>query len=153
MSLFFPVFSLFPVFFRPRRRSAIFRRRDFFPVFSFVGDTPLHIAARAGRALVVKALSRSLTKPEVQHPYFRVPYKSLPQDCVQSYNHDGRTPVHLAAERAHSGEHRDALRALARYSRADVDYRVSGRSFFSFRPTVARATPSASVTAFSSFLF
>ena len=127
--------------------------KGLFSPFSFLGDTPLHIAARAGRALVVKALSRSLTKPEVQHPYFRVPYKSLPQDCVQSYNHDGRTPVHLAAERAHSGEHRDALRALARYSRADVDYRVSGRSFFSFRPTVARATPSASVTAFSSFLF
>ena len=90
----------------------------------FVGDTPLHIAARCGRADVVKALTTSLTKPEVYHPYFRVPYKSLPQDNVQSYNHDGRTPVHLAVQEANSPNHLETLRALVRYSRADIDYRV-----------------------------
>ena len=88
------------------------------------GDTPLHIAARCGRADVVKALSTTLSKPEVHHPYFRVPYKSLPQDNVQSYNHDGRTPIHLAVQETGSPEHRETIKALVRYSRADIDYRV-----------------------------
>ena len=73
---------------------------------------------------MIKALSTTLTLPEVHHPYFRVPYKSLPQDNVQSYNHDGRTPIHLAAQEANSASHREAMRALVRYSRADIDYRV-----------------------------
>ena len=89
------------------------------------GDTPLHIAARCGRGDVIKALSTTLTKPEVHHPYFRVPYKSLPQDNVQSYNHDGRTPIHLAAQEANSAKHREAIQSLVKYSRADIDYRVS----------------------------
>ena len=90
----------------------------------YVGDTPLHIATRCGRAEVIKALSTSLSKAEVYHPYFRVPYKSLPQDNVQSYNHDGRMPIHLATQTANSVNHQEAVQALVRYSRADIDYRV-----------------------------
>lgn len=90
-----------------------------------IGDTPLHIAAARGKADVIQALTTTLTKPEVKHPYYRVPYKSLPQDNVQSCNHDGRAPVHLAAQVAHSQPHLEALVALAKYARADMDYRVS----------------------------
>ena len=94
----------------------------------FSGDTPLHIAARLGRADVVRALTSRLTKPEVRHPYYIVPYKSLPQDNVQSYNHDGRTPVHLAAETPNSPKHRKVLEVLADV-RADIDYRVCNYNF------------------------
>lgn len=89
------------------------------------GDTPLHIAARLGRAKVIHALTTSLTRAEVKHPYFRVPYKSLPQDNVQSYNHDGRSVVHLIVETAHSSKHREALKVLKKNTRADLDMRVS----------------------------
>ena len=93
------------------------------------GDTALHIAAREGRASVIKALCTTLTKPEVRHPFFRVPYKSLPQDNVQSFNHDGVTPIHLAASTLFSEAHRNALRALVRHARADIDYRRLGNGY------------------------
>ncbi|KAF6023026.1 cact [Bugula neritina] len=93
------------------------------------GNTPLHIAALHGRASVIKALTTTLTKAEVRHPYFRVPYKSLPQDNVQSYNHDGRTPVHLAAQVSHSPKHRQALEMLKNKARADIDYRRLGDGY------------------------
>ena len=62
---------------------------------------------------MIKALSTSLTKTEVYHPYFRVPYKSLPQDNVQSYNHDGRTPIHLATQTANSVNHQKRYKLLS----------------------------------------
>ncbi|XP_067943515.1 NF-kappa-B inhibitor alpha-like isoform X2 [Watersipora subatra] len=93
------------------------------------GNTPLHIAAMFGRPEVIKALCTTLSKTEVHHPYFRVPYKSLPQDNVQSYNHDGRAPVHLAAQEPHSERHQASLKALVKYARADIDYRRFGDGY------------------------
>ena len=90
-----------------------------------LGDTPLHIACKAGRADVVTALTLPLTKPEVKHPYFKCPYKSLPQDNVNNLNHDGRAPLHLAAEHAHSKHHQEAIAALHMYAHCDMDIRVS----------------------------
>ena len=94
------------------------------------GDTPFHIAARCGRGKVIKMLSTPLTKPEVIYPYFKVPYKSLPDDSLCSFNHDGQTPIHLAAAMEHSPNHVEALRCLVIYSRADIDYRVSYYAYY-----------------------
>lgn len=90
-----------------------------------IGDTPLHIAAANGRADVITALTLPLTKQEVKHPYYKCPYKSLPQDNVNSYNHDGRVPVHLAAAVPESLKHREAVAALSMYAKCNMDYRVS----------------------------
>ena len=91
----------------------------------FTGNTPLHIACELGRADVITALTLPLTKPEVRHPFYKCPYKSLPQDNVNSYNHDGRAPVHLAAEAKHSLKHREAVGAMYMYAKCNMDYRVS----------------------------
>ena len=95
----------------------------------FVGDSQLHIASYASQADVITTLTLPLTKPEAQHPYFKCPYKSLPQDNVKSLNHDGRSPLHLAAENAHSVQHQEAIAALHVYAQCNMDYRV--RIYFS----------------------
>ena len=57
------------------------------------GDTPLHIAARYGRADVVREFCTQMTKPEVVPYYYRVPYKSIPDtDLMRITNHDGKQP-------------------------------------------------------------
>jgi len=50
----------------------------------------------------------------------QAPYKSLPQQNVQTHNHDGMAPIHLAADNAHH----DVLRELVRTARADINQRV-----------------------------
>lgn len=94
-------------------------------IANLMGDTALHIACRRGHTGVIRALTSTLTKPEVKHPYFRVPYKSLPQDNVNYYNHDGRVPIHLAAE----NEHDMVVHAMASLHRCDVDYRRLGDGY------------------------
>jgi len=93
------------------------------------GNTPLHIACEYGRADVITALTLPLTKPEVRHPFYKCPYKSLPQDNVNSYNHDGRAPVHLAAESVHSLKHREAVAAMHMYAKCNMDYRRLGDGY------------------------
>lgn len=85
------------------------------------GNTPLHIAARFGRADVIKELTTTLERHELKHPRFKVPYKSLPQDNKDMLNHDGKTPIHLATEAGHVA----CVRALAKHGKVDMDYRVS----------------------------
>ena len=93
------------------------------------GDTPLHIAATMGPAYVITAITLPLTKLEVKHPYYKCPYKSLPQDNVNSLNHDGRAPIHLAAEVADSLPHREAIAALHLYAKCNMDYRRLGDGY------------------------
>lgn len=95
----------------------------------FLGDSPLHIAAQHGRADVVTALTLPLTKAEVKHPFFKCPFKSLPQDNVNTLNHDGRAPIHLAAENANSIIHRETIAALHLHAKCDMNIRVSTSSY------------------------
>lgn len=84
------------------------------------GNTALHIAAKFGKAENIKALTTSLTKEEMKHPMFKVPYKSLPQDNKDQFNHDGRTPLHLAT----MAKSVDCINRLAD-AKCDMDKRVS----------------------------
>ena len=88
------------------------------------GDTPLHLAAKKGRSDVVRALTLPLFSFEMEHPYYTPPYKLLPENNVQSYNHDNRAPIHLAAEVADSAHHRNSLRELCISGNADINQQV-----------------------------
>ena len=87
------------------------------------GDTPLHIAARYGRINHLKAMLTRLTRPEVKAMYYRVPFKSMPNDAVEIRNNDGKTPIHVAAEVLPA--ERTAVAVLVKYGRADIDATVS----------------------------
>lgn len=92
--------------------------------FSIVGNTPLHIASRLGRADVIQKLTTSIERSEMGQPRYKVPYKSLPQDNKDQMNNDGRAPIHLAAQ----GGHADACRALGE-AKVDLDQRRLGDGF------------------------
>ena len=88
------------------------------------GDTPLHVAARHGLVGHLKAMLRTLTKPEVVGKiYFRTPYRSIPGSGVSKRNNDGRMPLHLAADAFPAK--REAVSTLVKYGRADIDATVS----------------------------
>ena len=93
------------------------------------GDTPLHVAARYGRVDHLKAMLMTLTKPEVGKLYFRAPYRSIPGDAVTKMNHDGKQPLHLAAEACPA--ERRAVSVLVKCGRADIDATVSSLSLSS----------------------
>ena len=77
-----------------------------------------------GRAETVTALTIPLSKPEVRHPYYRVPYKSLPQDNVNNLNHDGQAPTHLACSSGGSDVCQLTMASLHLYAKANMNTRV-----------------------------
>jgi hypothetical protein len=79
---------------------------------------------------MIDVLTTPLTKHECKHPFFRVPYKSIPQCNVNVTNNDGRNPMHLVAENAFDFESLDCLRLLVNRGRGDIDLRVSTRDLF-----------------------
>jgi hypothetical protein len=74
---------------------------------------------------VIEELLKPLTKNECKHPYFRVPFKSIPQQNVNSDNHDGRSPIHLVVAKPFNDESLKCLRALVINGRGDIDRVVS----------------------------
>jgi len=67
-------------------------------------------------------MCQSLTKPEVRHPYYIVPYKSLPESM--SRDNDGKTPLLRAVEELQGIEMYKTIEMLVKQARSDIDQMV-----------------------------
>ena len=92
------------------------------------GDTPIHVAADAGRSNIIAQLCGDVKESDMKHACYELPrgVRILPDSNAAKANKCGWTPVHLAAKPHASPNHLSALRYLIRHAGVSINMGDTG---------------------------